>query len=286
MRMYKDSNNTLGKDFYGFATFILASVSCLLYYMNVFTPIPLWGRTASSVAYVDCQMIASAVLFAITYQKHRTIPNMLMCVYSPLAIYHFLSATSWLSKMFFVAGLLMVYGVGRVLPKLRRVILKDKMASIPPGKRLNVLQRILEHESKRLSLDHPITLKSSALSYGTVAKYAPNERLLEVNQPDLYSEDPHSTILIRRMVYAVYLGVQSNTSDVVRAYRCVNKKHLKKDEKEAWRYSRIRGKYYQRHFHELLAFRGRKVATDEGKQLLHSRMESEAACPPLRRRSA
>lgn len=282
MRMYNsDYKNTLGKDFYGFATFILASVSCLAYYLNFFAQIPLWGRTESLVAYVDFQMIGSGIFFAVTYQKYRTIPNMLLCVYSPLAIYHFLSATAWLSKMCFVAGLLMVYGVGRVLPKLRRVILKDKMASSPPGQRLNILQRILEHEAKRLSLDHPVTLKSSVLSYGTVAKYTPNERLLEVNQSDLYSKDPDSMILIRRMVYAAYLGAQSNTSDVVRGYRCVNKKHLKKIEKEAWQYSRIRGKYYKRYFHELLTFRERKVTANEGELLVYSRMEPTAAYTPL-----
>jgi hypothetical protein len=101
---FKDSKNTLGKDFYGFATFILASVSCLVYYLNFFAQIPLWGRTESLVAYVDFQMIGSGIFFAVTYQKYSTIPNMLLCVYFPLATYHFLSATAWLSKMRFVRG--------------------------------------------------------------------------------------------------------------------------------------------------------------------------------------
>ena len=287
MRMYNsDYKNTLGKDYYGFATFILASVSCLVYYLNFFAQIPLWGRTESLVAYVDFQLIGSGIFFAVTYQKYRTIPNMLLCVHFPLAAYHFLSATPWLSKMCFVAGLLLAYGAGQVLPKLRRALFRDKMEQISYAQRLNILQRILEKEARQLSFRNPITLKSSVLSYGTLAKYTPKERLLEVNQVDLNSKNPDSALLIQRMVFAVLLGAQSNTGDVVRGYRCVNKKHLKKIEKEAWRYSRIRGKYYKRHFHEILTFRERKVTANEGELLVYSRMEPETACPPLRRRSA
>lgn len=227
--MFEKTKNTMGKDFYEFLVCSSSLVTFGIYYGLYFATVCGLARAESRSVLIVLQMAITGGIGFACYNKNRNIPNVLMSVLLPFAIYISVANISVTA----IVGLFTIYGLSWVIPPIVRYLLRDRMEDLTYEQRIHLLRSIMQIEKENLGIQGPLALNVVPMSPGTIGRYCFGSDLIELNQemvknPQSFRlidavchECHHAKVAERLLTYNLQNASQLNEHQkrVIRRYR-------------------------------------------------------------------
>ena len=235
--MFEKTSNTMSKDFYEFLVSALALVVFGIYYGLGFIPICSLARAESRSVLIILQMVTTSGLGFACYERKRNVPNVLMSVLLPFAIYISVANISVMA----IVGLFTIYGLSWVIPPIVRYLLRDRMEDLTYEQRIRLLRSVMQIEKENLGIQGPLTLNVVPMSPGTVARYCFGGDRIEINQ-NMVKYDPRTMRLVDSVAHECFHKKQA---DVLLSYNARNVAQLSDQQKRVIRRYRYEFQNYK-----------------------------------------
>lgn len=235
--MFEKTNNTMGKDFYEFLACSLSLVTFGIYYGLYFATICGLAKAESRSVLILLQMMITGGLGFACYERNRNVPNLLLSVLLPFAIY---ISVAYLSVSAIV-GLFAIYGLAWGVPPIVRYLCRDRITDLSYEQRVNLLKRIMYIEKKKLGIQGSLTLHVVPMSPGTVARYCFGGDRIEINQ-NMVKYDPKTMRLADAVAHECFHKKQA---DLLLSYNASNIAKLNDQQKRVIRRYRYEFQNYK-----------------------------------------
>ena len=234
--MFEKTNNTIGKDMFEFLICLMAVCGFGVYYGLYFSIVCDLGEVESRSVLILLQMVITSGLGFACYERNRNVPNVLMSVLLPFAIYISVANISVTA----IVGLFTIYGLSWVIPPIVRYVLRDRMVDLTYEQRIRLLRRVMQIEKENLGIQGPLALNVVPMSPGTIGRYCFGSDLIELNQGMV--NNPQSLRLIDAVCHECH---HAKVAERLLTYNAKNVVNLSDHQKRVIRRYRYEFKNYK-----------------------------------------